>query len=156
KVEAGKMEFYPEPVDLAKLVDEIRDVLWGVAARKRIRLETTVDPAIGPVVLDSAKLKQVLYNYLSNAVKFTSEDGRVTVRAAPGGRRGRPGLTRLSRQRRPEPPRGAAATILVGVSGPERRGSSAVLHSASCLSSRAPPRLSSSCARVPRRRWRST
>ena len=85
KVESGKMEFHPEPVDLAKLVDEIQDVLRGVAAGKRIRLAATVDPGIGPVVLDPAKLKQVLYNFLSNAVKFTPEAGRVSVRAAPEG-----------------------------------------------------------------------
>src|SRR5207249_216550 len=85
KVESGKMEFHPEPVDLAKLVGEIQDVLRGVAAGKRIRLNATVDPEIGPVVLDPAKLKQVLYNFLSNAVKFTPEAGRVSVRAAPEG-----------------------------------------------------------------------
>jgi signal transduction histidine kinase len=85
KVESGRMEFHPESVDLAALVGEIRDVLRGVAVRKRIRLDMTVDPAIGPMVVDPAKLKQVLYNYLSNAVKFTPEDGSVSLRVAPEG-----------------------------------------------------------------------
>jgi signal transduction histidine kinase len=44
-----------------------------------------VAPSLGEVVADSAKLKQVLHNYLSNALKFTPEDGRVTVRVRPDG-----------------------------------------------------------------------
>ena len=70
------MEFRPEPVDLGKVVAEVRDILRGLASTKRIRVEMTVDPAVAAAVLDPAKLKQVLYNYLSNALKFTPEDGR--------------------------------------------------------------------------------
>src|SRR5205807_4834944 len=75
KVEAGKMEFRPEPVDLAKLVAEVRDILRTLAAKKRIKIETAVGPGLDGVVLDPAKMKQVLYNYLSNALKFTPEEG---------------------------------------------------------------------------------
>jgi PAS domain S-box-containing protein len=86
KVEAGKMEFFPEAIELTSLVAEIRDGLRGLAAHKRIRMDVDVDDAvIGPLVIDRAKLKQILYNYLSNALKFTPEDGQVTVRAAPEG-----------------------------------------------------------------------
>jgi signal transduction histidine kinase len=53
---------------VARLVAEIRDILRTLAARKRIRVETQVDPIPCPVVADPAKLKQVLYNYLSNAL----------------------------------------------------------------------------------------
>jgi PAS domain S-box-containing protein len=83
KVEAGKMEFRPEPVDLDRVVDEIVAMLRTVAARKRIRVEMSVDPDVREVVLDPARFKQVLYNYLSNALKFTPDDGRVEVRAVP-------------------------------------------------------------------------
>ena len=85
KVEAGKMEFRPEPVDPARVVVEIRDMLRSLAASKRIAV--TVDAAIGlgEVVVDPAKLKQVLYNYLSNALKFTPDGGRVTMRIGPEG-----------------------------------------------------------------------
>ncbi|HEX9507558.1 MAG TPA: PAS domain S-box protein, partial [Myxococcales bacterium] len=85
KVESGKMEFRPEKVDLAKLVGEVRDILRGLAASKRIQVAADVDPAVASAVVDPARLKQVLYNYLSNALKFTPEDGRVAIRIAPEG-----------------------------------------------------------------------
>ncbi|HZF09771.1 MAG TPA: PAS domain S-box protein [Thermoanaerobaculia bacterium] len=80
KIEAGKTDFRPEPVDLAGTVGEVRDVLRSLAASKRIAVTSEVDPTIGQVVTDPAKLKQVLYNYLSNALKFTPEGGRVMIR----------------------------------------------------------------------------
>jgi protein-histidine pros-kinase len=83
KVESGKMEFRPEPVDLGKVVGEVRDILRGLASTKRIRMEVQIDPTLGAATLDPAKFKQVLYNYLSNALKFTPEEGRVTVRVGP-------------------------------------------------------------------------
>lgn len=85
KVESGRMEFRPEPVDLSKLVAEVRDILRTLAAEKRVHLETRIDPALGGVVADSRRLKQVLYNYLSNALKFTPEQGRVSIRLGPQG-----------------------------------------------------------------------
>ena len=85
KVESGKLEFRPEPVDLPNLLSEVRDILRTLAAKKRIHIETEADPTLTRVVLDPAKLKQVLYNYLSNALKFTPEEGRVTIRLAPEG-----------------------------------------------------------------------
>jgi PAS domain S-box-containing protein len=84
KVESGKMEFRPEPVDLGKIIGEVRDILRGLASTKQIRIETKVDAASTAAVLDASKLKQVLYNYLSNALKFTLEGGLVTIRVARG------------------------------------------------------------------------
>jgi signal transduction histidine kinase/CheY-like chemotaxis protein len=81
KVEAGKMEFRPEKVDLAKLVGEVRDILRTLSAKKHIHLGVEVDAALGEIVIDPGKLKQILYNYLSNALKFTPDGGTVTVRA---------------------------------------------------------------------------
>jgi signal transduction histidine kinase len=81
KIEAGKMDLRPEEVELAGVVDEACDVMSSLAVRKRIRLEAHTDPGIGTVEVDPSKLRQVLFNYLSNAVKFTPEGGNVTVRA---------------------------------------------------------------------------
>jgi PAS domain S-box-containing protein len=85
KVESGKMDFRPEAVDLEKVVVEVKDILRTLASSKRITVEAEVDPALTGIALDPSKLKQVLYNYLSNAIKFTSDEGRVVVRMKPEG-----------------------------------------------------------------------
>jgi len=87
RVEAGKIELRPEPLDLTRVIGEVRDSLRTLAAQKGIVIEATVDPEVNSVVADSAKLKQVLYNYLSNALKFSPNGGCVQVRAAPEGPR---------------------------------------------------------------------
>ncbi|MBI3202198.1 MAG: PAS domain S-box protein [Myxococcales bacterium] len=79
KVEAGKLEFRPELIDPTKVAGEVRDIVRSIAASKRIRIELDIDPTLGAIVTDPSKMKQVLYNYLSNALKFTPEEGRVTV-----------------------------------------------------------------------------
>jgi signal transduction histidine kinase len=79
KVEAGRMEFHPEPTRIHTLVHEVRDVVRPLAEKKRLSLLIDVPLDLVPVV-DPARYKQVLYNYLSNAVKFTPENGRVEVR----------------------------------------------------------------------------
>jgi PAS domain S-box-containing protein len=80
KVESGKMEFRPQKVDLGRLVGEVRDILRGLAGGKQLRVEIEIDPGVGTVVVDPARLKQVLYNYLSNAIKFTPDGGNITLR----------------------------------------------------------------------------
>jgi protein-histidine pros-kinase len=84
KVEAGKMEFRPEPIDVGDVVAEVRDVLRVLAGSKRVRITTSIDPMLAKVVLDPARLRQVLYNFLSNALKFTPDEGWVVVRARTG------------------------------------------------------------------------
>ena len=83
KVEAGKIDFHSEPLDMSRLLGEVRDVLRTVAQRKRIKVELEPDPTLGAVSGDASKIKQVLYNYLSNALKFTPEEGCVWVRCRP-------------------------------------------------------------------------
>ena len=85
KVEAGRVEFHPEAVELRKLVGEVVAILRTIAASKRIRVAIDISPELPMVHVDASRLKQVLYNYLSNALKFTGEEGRVAVRARPEG-----------------------------------------------------------------------
>jgi len=85
KVEAGKMEFHPQPIDLPQLVGEVRDILRAVAASKQIQIDTAIDPTCTGLELDPSKLKQVLYNYLSNSLKFTPDNGRIFIRARSEG-----------------------------------------------------------------------
>ena len=84
KVEAGRMEFHPEPCRIEALAHEVRDVLRPLAEKKSLRLALDVAPGL-TANIDPGRFKQVLYNYLSNAVKFTAEEGSVTLRIAPDG-----------------------------------------------------------------------
>jgi PAS domain S-box-containing protein len=83
KVEAGKMEFSPEHTDPAAIVGEVRDIVRSLAAKKRITLKIEADPSLSGIEADRRSLKQILYNYVSNALKFTPEEGMVTVRVKP-------------------------------------------------------------------------
>ena len=85
KVEAGKMEFHVEPVDLSALIAEVLNILRTTVSAKHIDIGTDIDRSVTDVVLDAGRFKQVLYNYLSNALKFTPDGGRVTVRVVGDG-----------------------------------------------------------------------
>ena len=80
KVESGKFEFFPEPVELPAVINEVTTVLFTQIQRKRLQVDVATAPAFKQVTIDPARLKQALYNYLSNAIKFTPEQGRISVR----------------------------------------------------------------------------
>jgi PAS domain S-box-containing protein len=83
KVEAGKLEFRPEPVVVASVISEVTTLLRTLSLQKRIGIHIEADRSIEVVMLDPARFKQVLYNYLSNALKFTPEGGSIVVRTSP-------------------------------------------------------------------------
>jgi signal transduction histidine kinase/DNA-binding response OmpR family regulator len=85
KVEAGKIEFRPQRVDLEVAVQEACAIVRALAAKKRIALRSKIDASLSHINTDPRSLKQILYNYLSNALKFTPEGGVVTVRAKAAG-----------------------------------------------------------------------
>jgi signal transduction histidine kinase len=85
KIEAGRIALNPEPVDLAELLREARQGFEPDAAQKNIRMETEIGPNVTTPLLDRARLKQVLFNYLSNAMKFTGKGGRVAARVRQEG-----------------------------------------------------------------------
>jgi PAS domain S-box-containing protein len=80
KVEAGKMEFKPEPVQLSATIRGIGAVLQPLVAKKHIDLQFDFNASAIEVVTDLRSFKQVLYNYLSNAIKFTEPNGRICIR----------------------------------------------------------------------------
>jgi len=81
KVEAGKIELYPEPVHLREAVEAALTDIHPQAEPKGLALELHVDAALPPLTADPLRFKQILYNLLSNAVKFTPGGGRITVTA---------------------------------------------------------------------------
>ena len=79
KVESGKIEFVRQSVKIHPLLREVCDVLRILAGEKRISVE--LDTAnLDTVFTDPGRLKQVVYNYLSNAIKFAPPGGKVQVR----------------------------------------------------------------------------
>jgi len=80
KVEAGKLDFRPENVDVGKLIGEVISISRTTSAKKNINVELVADPSLTGIVIDPSRFKQVAYNYLSNALKFTPDGGRVIVR----------------------------------------------------------------------------
>ncbi|HSD89385.1 MAG TPA: response regulator, partial [Kofleriaceae bacterium] len=83
KVEAGKLDFRPERVDVSRLIAEVVAITRTIASTKKIAVEATVDRSIDQVTLDPSRFKQVAYNYVSNALKFTPDGGRVVIRILP-------------------------------------------------------------------------
>ena len=75
----GKMTLAMEPVDMAAIVRGTIDTVRPAIHAKRIRLEERIDET-PPVLGDSLRLQQVLWNVVSNALKFTGRDGAITVR----------------------------------------------------------------------------
>jgi len=78
RIEAGRIELNLEKVDIAAALGDVLSVITPLAQMKSIRLENRVLPATA-VVADRVRFKQILYNLVSNAVKFTPEEGRVWI-----------------------------------------------------------------------------
>jgi signal transduction histidine kinase len=81
KVEAGRTAFRPEPVLLPRLMAEVCGALRSLASSKHIAVELETDPELTEVVIDRTRFRQILQNYLANALRFTPAHGRVSVRA---------------------------------------------------------------------------
>jgi len=85
KVEAGKMELFPESFSLTKAIKEVCAIARQVATKTNLEISVDVAPEVDSVNLDQQKTKQILYNLISNAVKFTEDGGRIEVRAKAAG-----------------------------------------------------------------------
>ena len=81
KVEAGRMDLELAKFDLPLAIDNALTLIRERATRHGIRLHHSVDERLGEFYGDERKIKQILLNFLSNAVKFTPEGGRVDVDA---------------------------------------------------------------------------
>lgn len=79
KIEAGKMEFSFENISLHETVNEVLMTCSSLAAAKKIDLILNMECTIKTIRADKLKLKQILYNLINNAIKFTPQGGRVTL-----------------------------------------------------------------------------
>jgi signal transduction histidine kinase len=79
KIEAGELELNPEPINLARLIDEVIGTAGQLAEKNKNRLVVEAQENLGRLTADSMRLKQILLNLLSNACKFTKE-GEVALR----------------------------------------------------------------------------
>jgi signal transduction histidine kinase len=79
RIITGKLRLEREPVDLAELVRATVDTTQPAADAKGVELVVQLEPSLGKLLGDAARLQQVLWNLFSNAIKFTPRAGRVVV-----------------------------------------------------------------------------
>ncbi|MBE9094971.1 PAS domain-containing sensor histidine kinase [Tychonema sp. LEGE 07203] len=80
KIEAGRMELYLEKFDIGNLIEEVVATLHPLAEKNHNQLQVSYSPNLGVMYADLTKVRQILFNLLSNALKFT-EGGTVLLSA---------------------------------------------------------------------------
>jgi len=83
KIEAGRMELEMTDFDFPTTLDSTLTLIRERAGRRGIALHLSVDERLGQMRADERKIRQVVLNVLSNAIKFTPEGGRIEVAAVP-------------------------------------------------------------------------
>lgn len=81
KIEAGKMEYRFKPLDIAEPIEFVISTFATVAEKKNIKLTINISHEIPQIYGDINKIEQILSNLISNAIKFTPENGEVKISA---------------------------------------------------------------------------
>jgi signal transduction histidine kinase/CheY-like chemotaxis protein len=81
RLEAGRLEIRPEPCDVALLLQEMLAHFRTQPQAGRVSLTLEIASPLGNLMVDQARLQQILYNLVSNAFKFTPDGGLITVTA---------------------------------------------------------------------------
>ncbi|MDD3587439.1 MAG: PAS domain-containing protein, partial [Thermoguttaceae bacterium] len=79
KLEAGQMQLIPERINFPAFCKEICRTFQYVAKQKNVQLDVMIDEDMPPLMVDQIRMRQIFFNLIGNAVKFTPEEGRVTV-----------------------------------------------------------------------------
>lgn len=80
KLESGKLNLHLDQFQIQKLADEIAINFDGLAQKKHIKIAVHSEEGIPSVYIDADRIIQVLTNLVNNAIKFTPESGRITIR----------------------------------------------------------------------------
>jgi len=83
RIITGKLRLEVRPINLASVIVAAMEAVQTAADAKGIRLEASLDPSMSPITADPDRLQQVVWNLLTNAIKFTTTSGRVDVRLEP-------------------------------------------------------------------------
>ena len=81
KTQAGKIELHIEETSVADLLKALLSQFSLLTRKKKIKVKLLLDSDLPPLVTDVGKVRQILYNFLSNAVKFTPPRGRIEIEA---------------------------------------------------------------------------
>lgn len=79
RIATGKLQLHARPLNLVWVIESALEKVQLAAEAKGIALERDLDAAVGLVTGDAARLQQVIWNLLANAIKFTPEGGRVEI-----------------------------------------------------------------------------
>lgn len=79
KIEAGRMEANLEPTSISDLLEGLSGIMRPQAKTKNVTISLDIEGELPTVQTDPGKLQQILYNFLSNAIKFTPESSTVTI-----------------------------------------------------------------------------
>jgi PAS domain S-box-containing protein len=79
RIASGKLRLEMRPLDLGSVIGSAVETVRVAAEDKGLTIARTLDPDVGPIVGDTTRLQQVLWNLLTNAVKFTPSGGRIEV-----------------------------------------------------------------------------
>jgi signal transduction histidine kinase len=85
KIESAKIIVHTEPVPLLNMIEETVQSLMTEIKKKKLKITTKIDDPITTIFADSVRLKQVIFNLIENAVKFTGEKGQVNIEAKDAG-----------------------------------------------------------------------
>ena len=81
RIVSGKLRLAPENMEVARVILAAVDGVKATAAAKDITITSTLEPALGSIVADGTRIQQIIWNLLTNAVKFTPKGGWVNVTA---------------------------------------------------------------------------
>ncbi len=82
KTQAGKMDLHLEEITASELIKRLVSSFSLLTKDKKIKVRTNIDKQIPPLMTDAGKVQQILYNFFSNAVKFTPARGRIELTAS--------------------------------------------------------------------------